>query len=430
MNTEKDRQKTFSITAGDISMYYGRAMADQQITFVIEFAGKLDLQRLTDSLALLYKTLPILKTVLTLKGSKFNRIWAEKAEITPQVVNNPSNLHDTVLRFVSEPTDPHTEQPLKLMLIRGENEDALYVKIDHVLTDGSGFKFLLYALAEAYNKGKIELPINYRRGFDQIYHRVSPFVLFKEIIRRTKPSGPGPVLVEGPFELGPHFIERAVLTPDQLERLHQSGKRHKATINDLLLTALYRSVFQSPAVKTGTDYPVVVPVDMRRYLPENRRGCIANLTSYIYSSLSKVADESFIDTLQRIKKCMDQYKQQHPGLGTMFFISLAGLNRRKPLEKGYQRNNSRGPSSINLSNTGSINDELLQFSQHGRAVVSVKDAYIIGTIMYAPEIIIAVSSFRDKLNLIVQGNDSQRFQPFVKSLLQSIIMELETFMGA
>jgi NRPS condensation-like uncharacterized protein len=423
MNIKKGRRKAFSVTAGDIGMYYGRAMADQQITFAIEFAGKLNLQRLTDSLALLYQTLPILKTVLHIKGSKFSRIWAEKVEITPQIVNNPSNLHDTVLRFVSDPTDPLTEQPLKLLLISGENEDALYVKIDHVLTDAGGFKFLLYALAEAYSKGKIELPINYRRGFGQIYQRVSPLVFFKEIIR-TKPSQPGPVLVKGPFELGPHFIERTVLTADKLERLRQNGKLYQATINDLLLAALYRSVFHNTGVKAGTAYPVVVPVDMRRYLPENRRGCIANLISYIHASLDKVADEPFIGTLQRVKNCMDQYKQQHPGLGTTFFMILASLNGRKSLQKDYQREHSGGPSSINLSNTGPINDELLQFSP-----LSVKDAYIIGPILYAPEVIIAVSSFRDKLNLIVQGNDSQRFQPFVKNLLQSMLVELETFMS-
>lgn len=413
--------KPTKVTAGDINIYHARKIADQQITYIIELAGLLDIERFETSLAELIKNLPIIKTTLKVHRSHIIRIPANGGKLSFSVVSEPDDPKDIITKFVSAPCDPEREYPLKIVIVRSKNEDTLCVKIDHVLSDAAGLKYILYLLADAYTNGSITLPINYNRGHWQIFRNFLPIKLIQALLKSSVPR-PGATLMKGPFSIEDVFTEHVALEPGIFKRLRSKAKKSEATVNDMLLTAVYRTVFKNPSIKEGVEYPMMVPVDMRRYLPDYERGVIANLSSALYPAIRKIEAESFSDTLLRIKKCMNAFKKAAPGLGPMVLMTIGASFGGKIIKKRYETASTQESRFINLTNFGIVDEAQLLFDR-----IPVKKVYGIGPIQYAPGLLLVLSTFQDTLNLVVQANDTQNVQPFVRDFLTGVVKELENY---
>lgn len=398
-------------------IYLGRKISDEQITYIVEFTEQVDIKRLEDSLAALKSALPILSSRLVIKKHRLHRVDVATAGRSIELIKTDRDPREAILEFVVEPSDPLTETPLKICLIRNEDKDTLCIKVDHVLTDAAGLKHLLYLLAEAYTTEKISLSLNNRRGWGPILRRISPFKLMRALVTTRFPM-PGSPLLDGRTEAAPPFIERADISPDHFSLMRRKAAQNGATINDVLLTALYRVVFENEHVEDGIAYPVMVTVDLRRYLPEQRRCTVANHSIGIYPCLAKVPQETFEATLRRVKKNMDELKQRSPGIGSMILISLACIGGGRILEDKYGEESS---NALILTNFGAIDQNMVQFGQP-----LIHHVYAVGPHQHAPGILITVTSYRDTLTLVVQGTD-RRFQSFIRDFLQSIVSEVELY---
>jgi len=413
---------TYPVTAGDINIYHARLIADQQITYVLDCAGRLDAERLNGSLAALRRAVPILGSRLRVEGSRFWRASADEPTcVTTEAAVEPAQA---VERFVAAPCDPLSELPLKVQLARGEGGDTLCVKVDHVLTDAAGLKSLLYLLAEAYSAGEIRQPVNLDRGFGQVIGRFSPLELASAALRPSLPK-PGAPIAAGPFEAEPTFLEHVTLEPEQFERLHARLRTAGATINDAVLAGLYRVVFERIAAAASVPYPLMVPVDMRRTLPEDRQCVIANLSSAVYPALNAVPGETFGGTLARVSSAMNGFKDRQPGLSAMLLMSLGALGGGSQMRRRYEMASRRGSRFISATNFGVIDSGRIGFDG-----ADVRGAYGIGPIQYAPGILIALSSYGGRLHFVVQSNDRQTFQPVVRDFLGGLVAQLETFVQA
>ena len=410
--------RRFPFTAGDVNIYHARLLADQQVTYVLEFANCLDLNRLKTSLRLLHETLPILTCTVQRTDTRFR--WVQQPDCRPSlsVQDDSGHIQSDILYFVNTPCDPEKELPLKLLLLHSVDRDMLCFKVDHVLADASGLKSLLYLFAEAYAKGKLSLDVNPNRGFGQVFRRFSPLTLFKAARAAHLPK-PGPALLAGPFDSSSVFLEHASLDPEQFGHVRIAAKQEGATINDAVLTALYRVIWNHASDNPTAPYPVMVPVDMRRYLPAEKRLVIGNMSGAVFLSLAQVPGESFRETLTRVKTRMDELKVEQPGLGALILMAVGALRGGQMIRSRYQQAASRGLSFINFTNFGVIDESLCDFGS-----VPLRRVYGIGPIQYAPGMLIALSTYRNMLHFVVYGNDMQRFQPFICSFLASIESQL------
>ncbi|HTP08691.1 MAG TPA: hypothetical protein VMP08_10595, partial [Anaerolineae bacterium] len=380
----------------------------------------LDVDRVRHSMVALYETLPILSTVISVNSFHFQRAVVHDHQLAFQVKSECATIDQEITRFVGMPCDPEREPPLKLLVLRHADRDTLCFKVDHVLTDAAGAKCLLYLFAEAYSTGKIDRRPNPDRGVGQVLRRFSPLTLLKAAKRTNLPI-PGPSLIAGPFQSAPLFIEHARLEPAEFEHIRAVAKRADATLNDVLLAALYRVVFDQPMPVAAVPYPIMVPVDMRRYLPEEKRTVVANLSSAVYPMLSKIDAEPFSVTLIRVKTTMDAFKQAQLGLGAFILMTLGALRGGRILHDRYARASTRGSRFINFTNFGIIDETQLRFDG-----VQVQQAYGIGPLQYAPGILLALSTFQQTLHLAVQGNDTERFQPFIREFMGSLLRSLRS----
>jgi NRPS condensation-like uncharacterized protein len=334
------------------------------------------------------------------------------------VEDAPDNV-EAVRAFAAAPRNFETEPPLKLLLLRSGGKDTLCVKLDHVVSDAGGLKCLLHLLAEAYTNGKISSPINQRRDVRQILRAFPPFKVLRELAGSKLPV-PKTGLAEGPFETGTTFIEHLSIEPHTFETIKAKAKKEAATVNDLILAALFRAIFKNIPPDCNAPYPVMVPADMRRYLPDDKKCVIANLASAVYPALKRVEGEAFDDTLARVRQLMGGFKNGSLGLGTMALMTLGSLFGGAAIKRKYRAASVRGSRFINLTNFGVFDDSRLVFGS-----VHLNSLYGIGPLQFPPGILIAVSTFSGTLNLVVQSNDAQRFQPIVRGLLEQITAELK-----
>jgi NRPS condensation-like uncharacterized protein len=303
---------------------------------------------------------------------------------------------------------------VKLLLVRKHGEDTLCFKVDHTLSDAGGLRHLVSFFAEAYTCGSIGRAVNPNRGFGQVLRQFSPLTLLRAFQKSGLPV-PGPGLLHGSFDGVDTFIEHVYLEPHQFEQMRLDAKRAHATVNDMLLAALYQVVFQYLPGDTSMPYPVMVPVDMRRYLPEEQRRIIGNLSSAVYPSLAVLPNEAFQDTLHRVRVCMQAFKQEQPGLGAMLLMALGSVRGGQLLRQRYQRAAARGSRFINYTNFGVMEDEHVAFDR-----VAVKQVFGVGPIQYAPGFLVAISTYRNTLHFVVQGKGSREFQIAVRQFLDAI----------
>jgi NRPS condensation-like uncharacterized protein len=407
----------FTVTAGDCNTFYVRAIGDQQVGFVLEFAGSLEIERLKNALDLLYTTLPILATKIEVKPHHLRRVREPNQLPSLKILEKPVDRLAELTTFISTPCDPEKELPLKVLLIRSEGEDTLCVKIDHTVTDAAGLKFLLGLLAEAYTHGQIVQKINFKRGFGQIFRKVSLPSLIKASTK-SDIAIPGPAIIQK-FLSERTFIEQATLAPDQFKQVSASSNQLNATVNDILLAGLFRTIFTHIPTEYGEPFPVMLPVDMRRYLDADERGTIANLSSAAYPKLTRIPGEIPADTLRRVKAYMDVYKQNQPGLEALLLMTLGALNGGKILHARYQFAASRGSNFIILSNFGIIDAQRLAFAE-----LMPKQVYGIGPLQNPPGILIAISTYQENLHLVVQSRGDDTFQLFIHHFLEDIFRQL------
>ena len=88
----------------------------------------------------------------------------------------------------------------------------------------------------------------------------------------------------------------------KVDALRSYCRAKGATVNDAVLTAMYRVLFRILTLKSGEALQIPIMVDMRRYLggkPEFKS--LTNLTSMVSTQLDYRPDESFEDTLARAR---------------------------------------------------------------------------------------------------------------------------------
>jgi NRPS condensation-like uncharacterized protein len=102
----------------------------------------------------------------------------------------------------------------------------------------------------------------------------------------------------------------------------------------------------------------------------------------------------------------------------MILMAAGALGGGRMMLNRYRLASSRNSRFINLTNFGVVESARCEFG------VPVAHAYGVGPIQYAPGILIALSTYANTLHLVVQGNDTQRFQPFIRAFLASIRDEL------
>jgi NRPS condensation-like uncharacterized protein len=278
---------------------------------------------------------------------------------------------------------------------------SIAIKMNHMVCDAADFKTYLYFLCATYSR-RIADPayrpatITGDRSMACVLKQFGLLLKLKSLLMQSKENNLTgdlrfPLSDDG--ELRP-FILTHKLARAKTAALKNYGKASGATLNDVILTAYYRCLFQRLALSPGAELRIPVMVDMRRFAEKtDRLQSLTNLSSTVSTQLAYRPVERFEETLYRVKSIMEQRKGTNLGLNGFIKLNLIYRVLGNRIANRLLRSMLRNPL-ICMTNVGILDSARMSFGN-----ILPKVAFMCGSIKYKPHFQLAMSSYDGELTL-------------------------------
>jgi NRPS condensation-like uncharacterized protein len=309
------------------------------------------------------------------------------------------------------------DRPLRVLLLRGDSQLLLCIKLDHRVGDGKAVQEYAYLLVDIYNR--LETNPNYQpvpnvtgdrslRLIGNEFGLEEKWRIFRHISKVNREiSKLGkwhyPVTRDGRVD----YVSWR-LDVDQVNAIFQFGCRHRATVSQVLLAAFYLAAYEALPHSTGVPLPVSTTVDLRRYLPENKASALGNFVGASVIAVDPRSGNSIDAVLPQIRNQMKS-QQKYFGLAGSLFAAeglplvqhLVGLVPYGPIKRSNQRRLERlsaedyVPGMLLVSNAGELDAERLVL-----AGTEVTNAFTTAGVSRIPGLLgLGVSAFKGSLTL-------------------------------
>lgn len=423
----------------DICNYFAKYnIANSQIQAIMKLDGRLDFDKLVRAVKLSFDAEPVLGCRLVKSNPPYWKRFDDVDNIKFCSIEEADNSDEAVQRFLESPMDMHKDPMTMVRLIRSRECDTLGLKINHVCSDGAGAKEYIQLLSDIYTRIDNEdndfvpnVSIRSRMDHEKLlsalgeYNRKTewgpmtqvPLTTWKFPWKNLRTGTTGFAICGFPY--------------GTLDILNKYAKSRGATINDLILTALYRAMFKIAKPPYGVPMDIPITIDLRKYLPDHKAEAIRNFSSGVILRLDRRPNELFEGTLYRVMALTKAMKNSHPskknamGLDIIekinfyqmcaYFEALSHI-LELTLQNPFLIFNRCSPT---LSNVGIISRSLLKF---GKSTVS--EAYIIPPVVRAPGILLVASTYNGIMTLAVGFYKPSVRKSDVEGLINKIKDEL------
>lgn len=401
------------LTAEEINMLLTRPVAEQYMTFVIRYNKQINEKKFISAVNAVASGIPHLKSIVKRVKNKFYFQFAGNKSFIFNLVHS-GDVDGEIEKFVSILPDPFNDLPISILLIRNSS-DTVCFKLDHVSADGAGLKLLFSLVAQFYNTGKISTVINTNRDLKQVSNQFS-FIKKLKLIRSAVPPRPGFLPSVKDISLNDRYFVKRTVGPDEFAIMKQACKANSITINDLMLTSFWLAVFDVYSIPFENPYLFMVPIDLRKYMPEEKKDIIGNFSSGEFIPFEKKLNETMRDSAQRVSSLMKNVKENLPGIRLMLLHRLSLLQGVKKAEKTYNMVASYRSGFNVLTNIGVIENEMISL-----AGTEPEEAYIIGPVQYPRGLVISATSFNNTLTLTCGSSSRDNFKSYVDKIMDKTI---------
>ncbi len=407
-------------------------VSDVQIHCVLMFPEPLDAARLARAVRLGFEAEPVLGCNLELARGRLS--WRRRDMETGFFHLEQSESPEAALaKFLSTPLDAFHDPLAQACLINGT---TLCLKVSHIAGDAAAVKSYAYLLADIYrhlgdDPAYIPLPNCGSRSLRQLSREFS-FADKLRILRRGMRNNRDLwfpprnwQLPLQPSRQNTGYTWRSLDKTAFAPLKAYAKAQHGATLHDLLLTALCRALLERLQPQTGQVLRLVTTADLRRYLPDGQAEAVCNLSGFVYLNLGTDLGATFADTLEHVSKAMTRQKNDCLGLGDLPL--WGGLLKNLPLSWSrallhtlFTRGKARMPPA--LTNMGALDGEALDFG------CLPEQAFLLPSAAFAPNLVVGVSSFAERLTLSVGFTGGEANHTLVNDLLEKMSALLEKIM--
>lgn len=392
---------------------------DHTLHFVAELSAKLDLYRFNQAVELSVKAFPLIRS--SFHESKGKAFWLDKGYTSEDIVKfiETSDRDKEVDRFICKEIDALQGPQLKLGIIRNDKFDTICVLINHMLCDAAGFKDYLYMLSDIYSNmdGKLEYfpkPMDNRR-IGQTLKAFSIKERLKIMFSKNDMSSLDTAKFKLEGNLSNPFIERRTIKREDFCKLKAYGKKYSATVNDVIVTAYLRVLFQIfQRVIT-----ITCTVDMRKYLTSRKAEGICNLCTNLTCNIGQELGEDFQATLIKVKTVMDKEKANISCIKSINILEKVFDILPYKLARDIVNKKFNNPL-IAFTNIGILDKTKLTFGE-----AQVTKAYMTGSIKYSPYFQLAISTFDNEATLSINLYGTEADRNTMASFLDKLGEELE-----
>ncbi|MCX7708783.1 MAG: condensation domain-containing protein [Clostridia bacterium] len=423
------------VTGNDIFNYIARyGMANFQIQVVMKLEGRLDPGKLKKAVRLSMDAEPVF-------GCRFVEgqppYWKRRENLDSIkfcTVVKSKNPDKSTQDFLESPLDMDHDPMVRLKLIQSGSKDTLCLKINHTCCDGTGVKEYLQLLSNIYSRldkgdGNFTPKPSNRSRIDQDRLLNALGIKDPEAIRDPKKETPKTLWAFPWRSAKPEALRSAIcqLPAGYVDILSRNAKAKGASINDWIVTGIYRAMFEVSHPFYGVPMDIPMTVDLRRYLPNQKTEAIRNFSGGFITSLARLMNEPFEGTLSRVVTMMNRIKNGYPGVQSavgLEFIEKCNFFDTKSYYQKLSKPLCQYAGYIKLctpvlSNLGVLDKSLFRF---GKTVAA--DAFIVPPALCAPGLLFCIGSYNGIMTIAVSYYESQVRKEVVEGLLDLIRKEL------
>lgn len=323
-----------------------------------------------------------------------------------------ADLEERQERFLADYIAPSEPQQLRIRVFYHGEKSTLCLLVSHMCMDAGSLKYFLASLCRIYgqiSRGETPAPEKMKMGdraYTAVYECFSPDKR-KGALRQLKNINEKD---DSFFPLTPEaegdriMIIHRKLPAGMLPRMRACAKKTGATVNDLILTAYFESLYEIAGYDAGRGLSISCAIDLRRHLSGPAKESITNHTAWMQCRTPGKGSRPS-ETLDAVRKSVagfksDPYMGLHglPLIGTIYNVLPHAV-----AEFGIKVVYDNPPTS--LSNIGQLDGDSLRLL--GNPPV---DGFITGAVKYKPYVLLSACSLGDDLTIgmCIRGNAEDR----------------------
>ena len=420
--------KIISAGAGERMQHLTHKFNDTTIRFVLHYPGILNSDTLCKATRAVIEKIDILHSSFIVNSQSCH--WKVNARYHTAdffaLVECEGNPMKVATSLSLEAVEYKDKCQMQVTMVQGNDTCAVIVRISHLVVDGSDGKYLLHKLTESYrmvdeNKSTDGLEVkNGSRSAMNAYRDLG----IREISSLMKMPFHG-VKTEYPFDdanaHGPLRVLRCTIPAELLGQARHKAKKTNATVNDLLLTACYRSY----AKTTGRNGVVSIAgmMDLRQHCKDAASEGLSNMSGGLSTTLEYEQESTFTDNLATIAHQTSEGKRNPlAGLDGMPLIHTA--TKTVPIWVLSQiANIVYANMSLSLTNLGNIScDQLIMGG------LKPVEGMFGGPLKRKPSVQVGVASFDGTAELTILGDFVSEDLESVQTFLNGIYKEIELYL--
>jgi NRPS condensation-like uncharacterized protein len=424
-NLHEALPETLPVEICDAIQFFLQTNADQQMRFVLRLSQHIDVELLRKAARLSIYQEPIFS--YTYRENDGVAHWQKQPDVDASALvelRETTEEEEAVLQqCLTSAVTPFDFPLVRIYVIRKGPKDLLCLNVNHTPLDGAGLKAFVRILAENYtqlSKDAQYLPdanLKGDRGIRQVMNR---FTLPQKIqfarqgLKKPK-RYPSWSFDWGKTDRGnKNQFALTRISAETFLRIKAYGKQHQSTVNDVLITAFMRSFVHTKAGNREASKPLIVPVNLRKYLRPGQRTGLCSLTGSMILSVGQDVGSSFEETLAKVTAEMACKKSIHAEMATLtsYLLSYKLMGYGRVKAQTMQR---KMPPIPLFTNIGVIENTDVNFN-----TISVDDAFVTGVVSYGNYFTMGCSTFNNEMTLSIgfNGNDVQlqKAQAFLHNL--------------
>ena len=420
--------KTISAGVGERMQYIAHKYNDTTIRFVLNYPGFLDPDILCAATRAVISSVDVLHASFVAKSRMSH--WRIQTDYQTadffalaECDGDPMKVAGSI---ALQPIEHMGNCQMHVTLITGSSSCAVVVRISHLVVDGSDGKYLLNKLAESYHlieqTGSTSgLNIkNGNRSATCAYDELSG----KEIKTLLKTPFSG-VKTEFPFAdpkaHGAFRMLRCTIPANILADARKKAKVEGATVNDLLLTACYRSYAQNTRHEGAMSISAMM--DLRQHCKDGTSEGLANMSGNLTTSLETTAGKSFAEDLRRIFAQTDAAKRD-PLAGLTGVPLLHAAIKTFPMWLLLQAADMvYSNMSLSLTNLGNIPCQPLAMGG-----LTPTQGLFGGPLKRKPSVQVGAASFDGTVELTILGDFATEDLVSLQTFLDGMRAEIEHYL--
>ncbi len=393
--------------------YLFRDFNDRMVHVELHYGFEIDIEALKTVLICFFEKEPVLHSSFT--DNHVHPYWTVCDYHIDDILTvkdvEENELEETVNEFLVQYIPSDSAIQMKVAVFNHGGKSVLCIVENHMCMDGGDFKYFLKALCENYSRyvRTAESPVAIRTGtrsYESVYKDFQPAEkrmakrLYRNINERDKNA----------FPLTPDnikdksFIAKRKLSAQVFDRLRTQGKKYGATINDMLLTAYFRSVYELAGFDENEEICISCAIDLRRHMKNSSDVGVTNHTAWMQCSVPCMGRDIF-ETLEYVINSSNEFKSDRfMGLHGLPLLSLGYRILPHAVSEEIIKVGYSNPL-IAMSNIGVLDVEALALDGH-----EPTDGFMSGAVKYKPYVLLSATSMRKELtmSMCVRGNEQDK----------------------